>query len=446
MAKASESDIRMMIATQVAYLDATPGAKVSDVISRTISRYEGRSDLSAMEKSQLEYAQNLQSTIEKNHLYDCNYWIVKEVSDDNQQSGFYGCLIDTRDGDAIVGFRGSETMADPNQLVKDWAIADFGLLNNADTTRQQQLAQEFTRQVNEHYGNQYEAFSFSGHSLGGNLAEHATVTAPDGMSIRRCTNYDGPGYSDEYIQRYADQIARRGQYIDHYQYSVVGSLLNRLPGTNYQTIAAHNGDGIPPFSLISRHDTACIEFDGYGNVQNGGQDPLAAVMGAASRGIENGPPAWLWFVAPQFAVLWSMAEAGPELLASLKQQTEQFVTSIKNTLQSLKQTITNWFRSMFGVALTGEFELNVSYINALADDMDEVSRKLGRISGDISNIASKLRYNSITGSLVKSKLWSLSNKVDNDKKKVSAIADAVRSCTQYAVQSDTQVAQLCRSV
>lgn len=434
----------MMIATQVAYLDAPQGVdvKVSDLIERTISHYSGRSNLSAMEKSQLEYAQNLKATIEENKLYDCNYWIVKQSSNDNQQSGFYGCLIDTRDGDAIVGFRGSETMADPNQLKKDWGEADLGLLNNADTTAQQELAQKFTQEIYERYGGQYEGFSFTGHSLGGNLAGHATVTAPDGMPVRRCISYDGPGYSDEYIQRYGDQIARRSGLIDHYQYSVVGTLLNPLPGTNYRTIAAHNGDGVPPFSLITRHSTENIEFDGYGNVQPGETDPLSATLGPISRGIENGPPAELWRNCPLLAILWTVAESGPELLRSMKQQAEQMAASIQNVIQNIRSAVKTWFRNMFGVRLTGEFEVSVSYLNSLGGELDGIARKFSRISGDVRSIADRLRYNSIAGSYYKSRLKWVSNSLNSDSRKASSLAGAVRGCGQRTASSDSRASQL----
>ena len=442
MGKASDSDIRMMIATQAAYLDAVPGAKVGDLIERTISSYAGRPDLSKQEQAQLNTAQYMKEQIEAHGLYDCNYWLVKEVSDSNQENGFYGCLIDTRDGDAILGFRGSESY-DAKQTVSDWGAADLGLLNNRDTTLQQEMAQKFTRYVNDHYGSEYDSFSFTGHSLGGNLAEHATVTAPDTMPIHRCVSLDGPGYSDEYISRYSGQIAQRGQYIDHYQYSLVGTLLNHLPGTNYQTIRAHNdreSSGVLEGYLV-RHHTRNIEFDPYGNIQPGERDALSSLAGPFSRGIENGPPAVLWFVAPQFAFLWAIAEAGPGLLASMADQARQMVASIQSMVQGIRTAVRNWFRSMFGVRLTGEFEVSVSYVDAVGGGLDEAGRRLQRIGGEVESIAAALRYNSIAGACYRSKLRSISRSLKNDQKKAASLANAVRGCGQYASSSDARAAQ-----
>lgn len=438
--KVADSDVRMMLATQVAYLDGAKGMSVGDLINRIISNYDGWPNLSEQQQSQLDTALYIQEQIEKYDMQDCNRWIIKEVANDNAQSGFYGCLIDTRDGEAVLGFRGSESFDDA-QVLHDWVEADVGLLNNT-ATGQQKLAEEFTRYVNDQYGNYYNQYNFTGHSLGGNLAEHATITAPDGMPIHRCVNLDGPGYSNEYIIAHGSDIAQNGKYIDHYQYSVTGTLLLPLPGTHYQTIKAHNdeeSDGVAEYFV--RHHTRNIEFDGDGGVQQGTQDLFAMVLGPISKDIEVGPPALLWVVAPQLAALWALVETGYDTLLAMKARAEQLVETIEKTLQSLKQTISNWFRSMFGVALTGEFELNVSYVNALGDGMDEVSRKLRTISNDLTGIANTLRYNSLAGTCFKSKLRTMSNTVSRDMTKASLLGNAIRSCVQQTVNSDGQVSQ-----
>ena len=158
--KTADSDVRMMIATQVAYLDGDKGMSVGDLVKRTISNYGGQSNLSEREQAQLDTAQYIQSKIQEYDLYDCNRWVIKEVADDNARSGFYGCLIDTRDGEAIVGFRGSESF-DTGQIINDWGRADLGLLNAVETT-QQQRAEEFTQFINNRYGDFYHHYNFAG--------------------------------------------------------------------------------------------------------------------------------------------------------------------------------------------------------------------------------------------------------------------------------------------
>ena len=107
--KAADSDIRMMIATQVSYLDGKPGVMAGDLVARTIAAYAEEDNLPERERKQLETARYVQSQIEKHRLNDCCRWVIREIDDDNTKSGFYGCLIDTRDGGSIVGMRGSES-------------------------------------------------------------------------------------------------------------------------------------------------------------------------------------------------------------------------------------------------------------------------------------------------------------------------------------------------
>jgi len=441
-AKAADSDIRMLIATQVAYLNGDEDMRVGELVDRIISNYGGRSNLSKQQQAQLDTAQYIQAKIKENNLYECNHWVIKSVSDDSSGSGFYGCLIDTNDGEAILGFRGSESY-DMNQTVKDWGQADLGLLNNESTTQQQRSAEAYTRYINKRFGDQYENFSFTGHSLGGNLAEHATITAPEGMPVNRCLSLDGPGYSDEYIKTYQDAIAARGKYVDHYQYSWVGTLLNPLPGTKYQTIDAHNdAEHIWPFSYFWRHDTKNIDFDENGNARPGSRDSLSLAAGPFSRGIENGPPAWLWVVSPQLALLMTISQNGVEMLSEMAEQAQNLLTSIQTTIQSIRNAVGNWFRSMFGVALTGEFELNTGYVNAVGEGLNSTARQFRNISDEIYDISRRLRYNSITGSYYKSRLRSISSKVGRDATKAAALSDAVRSCVQYSLSSDSKAGQL----
>jgi len=443
--KTADSDVRMMIATQVAYLDGDKGMSVGDLVKRTISNYGGQSNLSEREQAQLDTAQYIQSKIQEYDLYDCNRWVIKEVADDNARSGFYGCLIDTRDGEAIVGFRGSESF-DTGQIINDWGRADLGLLNAVETT-QQQRAEEFTQFINNRYGDFYHHYNFAGHSLGGNLAEHATITAPKEMPVYRCVNLDGPGYSDEYIIAHSIDIERQSQYIDHFQYSVVGSLLLPLPGTNYQTIAAHNDEAEEGLSAyLFRHHTRNIEFDENGTVRQGERDMLANFAGPLSQKLELADFNLLMLVSPTLGLLKLIADNGYAILFDMKNRAEQVVESIQTTLEALKQSVKNWFRSMFGVALTGEYELNISYVNALGDGLNDAAQKLYRISGNISDISNKLRYSSLAGSYDRSKLRSLSRSVGRDRSKVLDLSNAVCGCAQCCVDSDLKVGQLFETV
>ena len=74
-------------------------------------------------------------------------WKIVDVYNDNENdgSGFYGCVIDTGDG-LIVSFRGSESITDINHVKSDWVGADLALLKTT-LTKQQEEAEKFLKQT-----------------------------------------------------------------------------------------------------------------------------------------------------------------------------------------------------------------------------------------------------------------------------------------------------------
>ena len=58
--------------------------------------------------------------------------------------------------------------------MNDWISANLALLNNTGTT-QQDLVSDYLNEINDKYD--YSDYVTTGHSLGGNLATHATIKA-----------------------------------------------------------------------------------------------------------------------------------------------------------------------------------------------------------------------------------------------------------------------------
>ena len=160
-------------------------------------------------------------------------WKIVDVNDNNSENGFYALTIETDADSAVIGFRGSESIND--QVKYDWVYADFGLLNSISTA-QQASAAEYMEYINNKFN--YSDYVTSGHSLGGNLSSHAVLTAPDDMNVVKGYSFDGPGNSDEYLERYRDQIEKNGDKITHFQWSDVGVLLNMIPNSDCKQVLA----------------------------------------------------------------------------------------------------------------------------------------------------------------------------------------------------------------
>ena len=207
------TDAEMLLITQIAYLDvpyywAENRYSIDQIIyikEQELKRIDASGTLTKAQQDQLNCINNIRNIAEKEHI-DYHNWCIRDVRNHESESGMYACLVDTGDGDAVVGFRGSESF-DGEQTWKDWVQNDFGLLNNT-VTPQQKDAQDYTRYLYEKYGDDYDSFDFSGHSLGGNLAEHASLTAPEAMQskIDRSINFDGPVSWGRFCCRFRDRI------------------------------------------------------------------------------------------------------------------------------------------------------------------------------------------------------------------------------------------------
>lgn len=432
---AAEKDVRDLIASKLAYIDLSDdndGASpqtVGEQLDHIIAMGEGN--------SQYRAAKETLDMMKEYGVTDCREWIVKEVEDSNARDGFYGCMFDTRDGDCIVAFRGSEGGIDKifesETAYHDWAEADFGLLVNIETD-QQKRAQEFTKSLYDRYGDKY-TYDFAGHSLGGNLAEHATITAPKGMPIRRCVNIDGPGFTEEYIARHLGDISRRACVVDHYQATVVGALLNQLPGTNYRSIATTQGEGGGFFGdYFSGHDLANIAkaMNSDGSFQEGSMDPLAVSLKLVSIAAD------LVVYCPLLSAIWCVAEEIRRELVQFGEAMKTIINQVRKGIQNLISGLKSWFNSMFGASLTGEYYINTSLVSSLSGETADAARKLKSAGERVERVASTIHYNSASGSYYKSKLRRIANNLNRYYQKTLALANATNDCVRCFTQGDAR--------
>lgn len=287
------TDREMKNATQVAYADFS---KVIKAMPPRAEPYSIQELMNAIDNKTVKVSGSFDSIRELMNSGDqsdwnmIKNWKIVSTHDTNASNGFYGCLIDTGGGNAIVGFRGSESMNDPHHVKTDWVEADLGLLNST-LTKQQAEAELFMKEISQSgYIKNYNNLAVTGHSLGGNLAEHATVMSGKyGLDrlITQCISFDGPGFSDEYIRENAARIRAMADKMTHYQWSLVGNLLHMLPGVEFRSLKTKDGDLV--YNLIGKHDSSSIMFDENGNAITGKTDPFSALIGSFSRGVDRLP-------------------------------------------------------------------------------------------------------------------------------------------------------------
>lgn len=130
------------------------------------------------------------------------------------------CFVDNVENptDVNVVFRGTSS---------DYEWHDNGEGGYLSDTDQQQAAAEYVNNLPDKYGNN---MTVTGHSKGGNKAQYVTIVTD---RIAKCVSYDGQGFSEEFIQKYEDEIAKKSQSIISISASddFVNCLLYPIAGT-----------------------------------------------------------------------------------------------------------------------------------------------------------------------------------------------------------------------
>lgn len=446
------NDATMMIATQVAYLNFNgKNQNAGEVVDALLSTYgvfeEGEWKLkseydngriSNAVKEQFDTAANIVSLSKKTGGNDTwRNWRIVDVCNDQNDSGYYGVLIETGDGNAIIGNRGSES-TDFMTGYKDWGEADFGLLDS-ELTKQQQRAEKYMEHLWYKYGDKYNSYSLTGHSLGGNLSQHMAVTAPAAMrrKIEHCISFDGPGFSDEYIRKYKKEIEKMGPKMDRYQWSLISSLLYPLPFVRDTIIKAHDDqESERVLAMVMRHHTRNVEMGTDGNIQKGEESLLSYVTGPLSRDIEKvtlldllsdllyRKPDWYTFITYSLKCLVNV------------------ISGFGDIVQKWTEYTADFYYNYLAPEVSGEYEINIASASGLKEELNRVSLRIQEIDEEIGNIRRNLQYWSVSGSYYKSKMFMIQSGLNSDRKHLGKMAAVLEKALSRYNKADQQVAAL----
>ena len=141
----------------------------------------------------------------------CKGWKIVDVHNLETVNGVYAITIETGENEAIIAFRGSESV-NLEQVVRDWIIADGGIAKG-ELTDQELAAGQYLDYIAEHFD--YENLSLTGHSLGGNLALVAAVYSATEMShtdastrIRQSVSMDGRDIQWNFLRNILMRLSR----------------------------------------------------------------------------------------------------------------------------------------------------------------------------------------------------------------------------------------------
>lgn len=410
------SDDQMIIASQIAYYDFD----INAVNAGTYTIKELlEMELESGHPSDSEKAQRILDLIHASpRTEECGNWVIRSVRNDQHGSGMYACLLDMGDGQAMVAFRGSESDTLEN-VVKDWIVSDVGLLNSV-LTPQQIAAEKYIQDIYQQYGDEFNSFNLTGHSLGGNLAEHATIMAPDGMKekINRCVNLDGPGYSNIYLETHADNIEKSKHLIHHFQWSWCGSLMNPIPGGDYRTVYANiPEDGGIIKKYLWKHDTKNVTvFDKDGNILPDRRDIFTNMISRFSQSLDMS--------------LFSMFSL--------------MVPGMMNSLDRLRDNFESLWRQWEDYRnswnMDSQFEVSWNRVGLEMEAIETISTKLQVYGEAVANVQKELPFRSAITGYVKYRLWNEAVKIQNYSDKVRKYAEAGEYCARQYQMSEGQIA------
>ena len=144
--------------------------------------------------------------------------IIAHNVDTSGGGGASVALGDPSTNNAVVIFKGTATA--------EWKD-DFTGGYQTDTPYQQNAKAWFDSLDLDGYDN----VTVTGHSKGGNKAMYIAVTSDE---VDNCVSFDGQGFSDEFVEKYKDQIAARQGLIENHcaEKDYVNLLLNQI-GTEF---------------------------------------------------------------------------------------------------------------------------------------------------------------------------------------------------------------------
>lgn len=168
------------------------------------------------------------------------------------EGGLSAVFINEETKDAVVAYRGTEGE-------KEW-IDNFDSAVKADTYYQEEALKWYKDVYDKYDLGKYEV-DLTGHSKGFNKAKYITIV--DGR-VDNCEGMDGEGFSDDFCDKYAEEIRVRQYLIKNHnaENDPVNPLLNDVGSIEYYKYQGENKNG-----LFENHcPNSILQIDENGNV------------------------------------------------------------------------------------------------------------------------------------------------------------------------------------
>ena len=205
------TEAQLLMLDNLIYTDyCDNGDSVETILDEIEGAIQNGKVIGACEMTNKEWLELVHSIKEEDDLLD---YTVQHYENNSNTGMRAACFVDDikNPEDVNVIFRGTKT---------DYEWHDNGEGAYTIETNQQLVAAEYVDNLPEEYGNN---MTVSGHSKGGNKAQYVTIVTD---RIGSCVSYDGQGFSQEFIEEYADEISQNAYKIT--SISAEGDFVNCL--------------------------------------------------------------------------------------------------------------------------------------------------------------------------------------------------------------------------
>ena len=212
------TDVELSILSQLAYQDMREG----ETLWSALLNNQGY-----LEKSLgSDYKSHISGLISK--VKDNGCYIVKAQT--NTSSGFSAFAVkDPINNNVVVACRGTELgKISENPITAGKDLYEDVSLALSQQTLQQKDMDSF---MNDLQKGGYDEYSFTGHSLGGNLAMYGAITLKDKSKLKECKTFNAPGFNKDFHKQYESEIKSVKKRMTSYQnkYDGVSEALE-VPG------------------------------------------------------------------------------------------------------------------------------------------------------------------------------------------------------------------------
>jgi hypothetical protein len=213
---------QLLLLDNLIYLDGVEnGMSVADIVSiarnKQIPALDGKNIADCPAHMGKDEWTNLLNSIDNDPVLRA-YWVTNYTNDSTGMRA--ACFVDRENNpsDVNVVFRGTAS---------DYEWRDNGQGAYLPETEQQQRAADYINAFPASYGNH---MTVTGHSKGGNKAQYVTIVTD---RVDRCLSFDGQGFSPEFLEKYATQIAQKSDRITSLSAKddFVNCLLYSIAGT-----------------------------------------------------------------------------------------------------------------------------------------------------------------------------------------------------------------------